>query len=229
MTRYDVLGGLRPILDALATLDIPHFLSGPIATGIHGIGRIPLDAEIVAALSDDQARSLDAALAPDYVRTGPAVLLRRDMQMPITLRRARPSARTEAAFARVWMVVLDPVDGYTAPVVSPEDAILDLLPAVAVLSTPGSQLWYDVQAVLKVQGDRLDLEYLRSAAESAGLGAALRTLIDQRDTVPLSWDCPLDAEARWLAHVRRLTPTERFTLDRYDMAEARMVFEGVYG
>src|SRR5262245_21993527 len=106
MIRYDVLGGLRPILDTLATLDIPHFLSGPIATGIHGIGRIPLDVEIVAALSDDQAHSLDAALAPDYVRAGPAILLRRDMQMPITLRRARPGARAEAAFARVWMVVL---------------------------------------------------------------------------------------------------------------------------
>src|SRR6266498_3507312 len=146
---YDVIVGLRPVVDALNRLGVRHMLTGPIATGIHGIGRLPLDVEIVAALS------------------------------------ARPIAR--------------------------------------------SQLWYDVQSVLKVQGDALDLDYLRTTAESAGLGAVLHTLLGQRDTVPLSWDCPLDAEARWLAHVRRLTPTERFTLDRYDMAEARVVVAGVYG
>src|SRR6266540_1694968 len=166
---------------------------------------------VVAALSDDQAHALDAALHPDYARIAPAKLLRCDIQMPITVRQARPSRPSQVAFGRAWMVVLD------------------LVPALAARPIPGSQLWYDVQSVLKVQGDALDLDYLRTTAESAGLGAVLHTLLGQRDTVPLSWDCPLDAEARWLAHARRLTPSERFTLDRYDMAEARMVVAGGYG
>ena len=226
---YDVIVGLRPVVDALNRLGVRHMLTGPIATGIHGIGRLPLDVEIVAALSDEQAHALDAALHPDYARIAPAKLLRCDIQMPITVRQARPSRPSQVAFGRAWMVVLDQATNFTAAVAAPEDTILDLLPALLARPIPGSQLWYDVQSVLKVQGDALDLDYLRATAESAGLGAVLHTLLGQRDTVPLSWDCPLDAEARWLAHVRRLTPTERFTLDRYDMAEARVVVAGVYG
>ncbi len=227
--RYDVIVGLRPIVDALKLLGVRHRLSGPIATGIHGIGRLPLDVEIVAALSDEQAHALDAALAPDYTRIAPTRLLRCDIQMPITVRQARPSGPAHVAFGRAWMVLLDQATNFTAAVASPEDTVLDLLPALAARPFPGSQRWYDVQSVLKVQGDALDLDYLRSTAEAAGLGAVLHILLSQRDTVPLSWDCPLDAEARWLAHMRRLTTSERFTLDRYDMAEAHMVVAGGYG
>ena len=227
--RYDVIVGLRPIVDALKLLGVRHMLSGPIATGIHGIGRLPLDVEIVAALLDDQAHALDTALAPDYVRIAPARLLRCDIQMPITVRQARPNGPARVAFGRAWMVVLDQVTNFTAAVASPEDTVLDLLPALAARPTPGSQLWYDVQSVLKVQGAALDLDYLLATTEAAGLGMVLQTLLSQRDTIPLSWDCPLDAEARWLAHVRRLTPSERFTLDRYDMAEAHTLVAGGYG
>lgn len=229
MMVYDVIVGLQPIVDTLNRLGVRHMVTGPIATGIHGVGRLPLDVEIVAALSDDQSHTLDAALAPNYVRIAPSKLLRCDIQMPITLRQARPSKRVHVAFGRVWMVVLDQATNFTAAVAAPEDTVLDLLPALAARPIAGSQLWYDVQSVLKVQGDALDLDYLRATAESAGLGAVLQTLLGQRDTVPLSWDCPLDAEARWLTHVRRLTPIERFTLDRYDMVEAHMVVECVYG
>lgn len=183
----------------------------------------------MAALSDDQAHALDAALHPDYVRIALAKLLRCDIQMPITVRQARPSGPAHVAFGRAWMVVLAQTTNFTAAVASPEDTVLDLLPALAARPSAGSQLWYDVQSVLKVQGDALDLDYLHSTAESAGLGAVLHTLLSQRDTVPLSWDCPLSAEARWLTHVRRLTPSERFTLDRYDMAEAHTVVAGGYG
>jgi hypothetical protein len=220
---YDVIIGLHPVVDALNRLGVRHMLTGSIATGIHGIGHLPLDIEILAALSDEQAHTLDAALTPDYARIAASTLLRGDIQMPISVRHARPGSPAQVAFGRAWMVVLDQATNFTAAVASPEDTVLDLLPALAARPLIGSQLWYDVQSVLKVQGDALDLDYLQATAEAARLGMALYTLLDQRDTVPLSWDCPLAAEARWLTHARRLTPTERFTLDRYDMAEAHMV------
>lgn len=74
----------------------------------------------------------------------------------------------------------------------------------------GSQQWYDLLGVLKLQDSALDLGYIQRVAIQAGLAAAWRELLGQRDTVPLAWDCPLAAERRWLALCRGLSPTERF-------------------
>lgn len=39
---YDMIVGLQPIVDTLNKLGVRHMVTGPIATGIHGIGRLPL-------------------------------------------------------------------------------------------------------------------------------------------------------------------------------------------
>jgi hypothetical protein len=79
---------------------------------------------------------------------------------------------------------------------------LDLLSAVAQRARLGSQLWYNLMGVVKLQDSALDVTHIECVAVQASLDAAWRELLKQRDMVPLAWDCPLDAEQRWLAHCR---------------------------
>jgi hypothetical protein len=65
--------------------------------------------------------------------------------------------------------------------------VLDLLPEVAQNPRSGSQLWYDVMGVLKLQDAGLDLAYSERVAAQTGLAAAWRELLAQRDTVLLAW------------------------------------------
>jgi len=100
MTVYDVLLALRPVVAALELTGAHFFLSGTIASAIHGVGRAPLDIELVSDLAPSGAELLDRLLAPAIVRIGPASLLCVDACIPITLRRARPDPFSAAAFAR---------------------------------------------------------------------------------------------------------------------------------
>lgn len=99
----------------------------------------PLDIELVSDLAPSGIDTLDRLLAPTVVRIGPAMLLRADVSIPIILRRARPGPFSAAAFARAQAVVLDESSGFVTWVASAEDAVLDLLPAVAQRVRSGSQ------------------------------------------------------------------------------------------
>ena len=60
-----------------------------------------------------------------------------------------------------------------AYVVSPEDIVLQKLDWFREGGELSTQQWRDVLGVIKVQGDRLDVEYLRSTASEAGLADLL--------------------------------------------------------
>jgi hypothetical protein len=189
MIVYDVLLALRPVVTALELTGAHFFITGPIATTIHGVGRAPLDIELVSDLAPSGTDILDRLLAPAIVRTGPAMLLHVDTSIPITLRRAQPSPFSAAAFARSQAIILDEASGFASWVASAEDAVLDLLPAVAQNPRSGSQLWYDVMGVVKLQTSALDVGYIANVAARVGLASARQELLAQRDTVPLAWDC----------------------------------------
>ncbi|HEU5099345.1 MAG TPA: hypothetical protein VFU22_10015 [Roseiflexaceae bacterium] len=87
---------------------------------------------------------------------------------------------------------------------SAEDAVLDLLPAVAQNPRSGSQLWYDLMGVLKLQGATLDMGYIERVAVQAGLAAAWRELLGQRDTVGLG--LPALGRAALVGTLSRLEP-----------------------
>lgn len=131
MSLYDVLLGLRPVVTALELTGAHFFLTGPIATALHGVGRTPLDIELVSDLSSSGTDILDRLLAPAIVRAGPAMLFHVDLSISITLRRARAGPLSAPAFARAEASVLDDVGGFASWVASAEDAVLDLLPAIA--------------------------------------------------------------------------------------------------
>lgn len=214
MPLYDVLLGLRPVTEALDLLGARYFSTGAIACSIHGVGRAPLDIEQVTDLPPDSNDRLNRILGPRFGRAEPGVLVYSEERIPVAVRRARPSPISAAAFARAQRVPLDEATAYTAWVASAEDTVLDLLLAVAAAPRSGSQLWCDVMAVLKMQGDALDADYIHAVAAQAGLGGAWEELHAQRDTVPLSWDCPLEAEQRWLDTCRGMTASERFRSSR---------------
>jgi hypothetical protein len=62
-------------------------------------------------------------------------------------------------------------------------------------------------------------------AAQAGLSSTWRELLGQRDTVPLAWDCPLEAERRWLAHCR----TWQRTREPYHREGGRVAHGTGYG
>ena len=66
-------------------------------------------------------------------------------------------------------------------VASPEDTIVSKLEWYKIGNETSQRQWRDVATVLKLLGEQVDLDYLRKAAESVGVGKLLaRLLAEQR-------------------------------------------------
>jgi len=85
--------------------------------------------------------------------------------------RGRPSDRAQWARRSEQVIATDPPG--TAYVASAEDTILSKLECYRLGGEVSDRQWRDVLGVLRVQGDRLDLSYLRRWATELGIADLL--------------------------------------------------------
>jgi len=62
----DLLAALGPVLEALRTLGVRHYVGGSIASSVHGVPRASVDADVVADLEARHVAPLVAALREAY-------------------------------------------------------------------------------------------------------------------------------------------------------------------
>lgn len=181
MTEPDELRRtLETLREALEALGVEWAIGGSLASAAYGEPRATNDVDIVAILDARSARALTERLGDDFYADA-------EMALEATRRKARFNVIDERSFIKVDLFVPSPgamgegqvarrrrlelMPGLFLPVLGPEDVVLQKLRWFEMSGRNSDRQWRDVVLVLQAQD--LDVEYLRSTAASAGLGALL--------------------------------------------------------
>ena len=165
------------VAKALESLKVRYLVGGSLASTFHGEPRFTRDADLVAELQLHHAEPLAHSLAGDFYvdaesirgairRRGSfnVVHLATAFKVDVFVSKSRPFDRS--SFARRESVRNGESEVYVS---SAEDTVLAKLDWYREGGEVSDQQWRDVLAILAVQKDRLDVEYLRTWAESLGV------------------------------------------------------------
>ena len=178
------------VIEALEALDVPYLIGGSLASAVHGVARATLDTDLVADLRLEHAEPLAQALRDAFYVDVEAIrdaIRRRSsfnvihletmFKVDVFARKWRPFDQAQFERRTAQVIATDPER--TAYVASPEDTVLTKLEWYRIGGEVSDRQWQDVLGVLKVQGERLDLVYLRRWAAALEVADLLEQALAQ--------------------------------------------------
>lgn len=187
----ELWAALLPVVDALESLRVSYYVGGSVASSFTGIARATQDADVVADLRLAHALPLTAALEGQFYisqdRVLAAIRNRRSFNVIhlATAFKVDVFVSPETPFARQTMarrVALEiPELGRALDFCSAEDIVLNKLQWYEMGNRASDRQWYDLQGVLRLQGERLDLAHLRQWARDLGLEELLEQALGEAD------------------------------------------------
>lgn len=163
------------VVDVLEQFKIPYVIVGSLASTQHGTARSTLDSDLVVQLNESHVSILVSrfrdAFYIDEIMVRNAILnnssfnlIHLDTMFKVDIFVAKDEVFDRAQIERrVPRAVAEDLDREIY-VLSAEDTILAKLRWYRMGGEQSERQWRDVVGVVKVQGDRLDLEYLHKMA-----------------------------------------------------------------
>jgi len=184
----DIVAALSPVVRALQSLGIRHYVGGSVASSFHGATRSTMDVDVVAEMNEKAVAPLLQQLGNDFYASEPAIrdaICRKtcfnlihfptSFKVDIFISRDRPFDQDCMSRAIVGEI------GFAAKlkiaVASPEDTIVSKLEWYKLGNETSDRQWRDVVTVLKLLGEQADLDYLRKAAQSVDVDELLARLL----------------------------------------------------
>ncbi|OHB74170.1 MAG: hypothetical protein A2Z25_18185 [Planctomycetes bacterium RBG_16_55_9] len=181
---------LKQLTDALDSLKISYAIGGSIVSSIYGKVRFTQDADIAVTPFAEKAGQLFDLLKKDFYISKDA------MDQAITNRRSFNVIHLASAFkidifvqkdddfhrlmfVRRKKVKLDESVDHLFDIVSAEDIVLLKLQWYESSGCVSERQWSDVLGVLAVQGQSLDMAYMRSCSEKLGLSDILQKAVEE--------------------------------------------------
>jgi hypothetical protein len=169
------------VIEVLEALGVDYVIGGSLASSVYGTARATMDADLVADLRSDHVDRLvqtlrdafyiDTEAVRDAIRQRSSfsvIHLTTMFKVDVFIPKTRPFDQAQLKRRVKQVVSTDPER--TAYIASAEDTILAKLEWYRLGNEVSDRQWRDILSVLRVQGQRLDLSYLRRSA--AGLGVA---------------------------------------------------------
>ena len=189
MKKPDIIVALDMVIGCLEELEIAHYIGGSIASSAYGIARATMDVDLVANIEIGQVNHLVKALEKDYYidagmirdaigRSASFNLIHLETMIKIDVFIVKGQPYDSKALTRRQLDTLDEESSRKFYLSSPEDIILSKLQWYHRGGGVSQQQWKDVLGVLKVQADKLDLEYLKSWASRLNLSDLLNRSFD---------------------------------------------------
>ncbi|MHC4119940.1 MAG: hypothetical protein ACYSWO_20795 [Planctomycetota bacterium] len=189
MKKNDIIEALNKVIACFDKLGIKYYIGGSVASSAHGMARATADVDLVADIEMSQVDGLVRDLEAEYYTSAGMVkdairrrasfnLIHLETMIKIDVFIAEDQPYNSEAFARRRSNTLDEESSRKFYLSSPEDIVLSKLRWYRKGRGVSEQQWKDVLGVLKVQGDKLDLEYLKHWASKLNLSKLLNRSLD---------------------------------------------------
>jgi hypothetical protein len=189
MKKPDIIAALDVVIACFEKVGIEYYIGGSVASSAYGIARATMDVDLVANVAIHQVNHLVNALETDYYidaemiedaihRSASFNLIHLETMIKIDVFIAKDQPYDSEAFARRQADTLDEESSRKFYLSSPEDVVLNKLQWYQKGGSVSEQQWRDVLGVLKVQGNKLDLEYLKYWASRLNISDLLNRSFD---------------------------------------------------
>ena len=178
------------VADALEALGVPYAIGGSFASALHGVMRATMDADLVADLRQEDVAPFVQALGELFYANAEMMreaigqhrsfnLIHLESMFKVDVFVARPRNFDRAQLARRQLHLLSEDPERRAYVASAEDTVLAKLEWYRMGGEVSDRQWRDALGVLKVQGLRLDLAYMRHMAAGLGVKDLLERALEE--------------------------------------------------
>jgi len=186
----DPIDVLKLVLSRLEDVNIPYMVGGSFASSFYGVDRSTRDADVVVLMSQEHVtRFVDAFQGDFYLDRGMIEralntgtwfnLIHLQSMFKVDFFVLKQDAFGQESFSRRRPEQLERGSGFRAHLQSPEDTILSKLIWYKLGGGVSENQWRDVTGILKAQGDRLDLAYLRKWAPEVGVADLLERVLEE--------------------------------------------------
>ena len=191
MSQAQIVAALAPVVDAFDDLHVGYYIGGSVASSALGLPRTTIDVDLVADLSTHHVGPLAERLEGEYylnaetlseaVREREAFnLIHLATMLKVDVFVLKTAAYDQTAFQRARKRALFPEAGTKELfLASAEDVALHKLHWYELGGRVSERQWGDVVGVLRVQGDQLDLDYMRRWARQLKVDELLNTALEQ--------------------------------------------------
>ena len=182
------------VVAALEQLGITYLICGSFASALYGLARSTNDADLVAEVKPDQVSDLFRALESDFYVSETSIqravelgrqfnVIHSETQFKVDIFTPKPGGFAAKELARRQEREFGTGSQRTAFFASAEDTVVSKLEWYRRGNEVSDLQWRDVVTVLKVQRDRLDIEYLRQSAAELGVLDLLEEALTEAATL----------------------------------------------
>lgn len=184
------IAAMLQVIDVLEALGVPYLIGGSFASSVYGTYRATADVDLVADLKSEHVTPLVKALRDQFYiddelvydairqrRSFSAIHLTTMFKVDVFIPQRRPYSQMQLE-RRVKQVIW-PEPECSAYLASAEDNVLAKLEWYRLGGEVSERQWRDILGVLKAQGDRLDVDYLRRWAVELNVADLLKKALEQ--------------------------------------------------